>query len=109
MAIRDEHGEVISTRRFLAEMDLDQLLYCLEHANELLERKRNEARKIIWQVVEDRSLAVGNFREDDYLGAVDFLAKYARKEFEDGERNSYSIEPMRVPASEYDSYFEDHP
>lgn len=103
--MRDEHGEVISTDRFLSGMDADQLIYCAQRANELLERKRNEARKTIWQVVEDRSLVVAHFREDEYLNAVDCLARTARKEFEDGETNHYSLERIRVPASEYEAYF----
>ena len=107
MTIRDEHGEVIGTRRFLADLDIDQLLYCVEHANQLLESKRNETRKTIWQVVEDSSLVVEAFREGDYLRAVDCLARTARKEFESGECNRYSIDRIRVPASEYDAYFED--
>lgn len=107
MTIRDEHGEVIGTRRFLADMDIDQLLYCVEHASQLLESKRNEMRKTIWQVVEDRSLVIEAFREDDYLKAVDCLSRTAKKEFEFGECNRYSIERIRVPASEYDAYFVD--
>lgn len=108
MNIRDEHGEVIGTKRFLSDMDQDQLLYCVEHANELLQRKRNESRKTIWQVVEDRSLVIGSFREGDYLKAVDRLAQTAKREFELGERNHYSINHIRVPASEYESYFEEY-
>lgn len=107
--MRDEHGEVISTARFLADMDSDQLQFCRDRARELLERKLNEARKTIWQVVEDRFVVVGNFREDDYLRAVDCLAQAAQKQFADGETNGYSIEKLRVPASEYESYFKQEP
>lgn len=104
--MKDEHGEVINTNRFLADMDQDQLQYCVERARELIEQKRNEAKRTIWQVVEDSSLVMDVFREDEYVEAIESLAARAKKAFGAGETNCYSLEKMRIPASEYDSYMD---
>lgn len=105
MNVYDKDGNMVGTKGYMSDLDTDQLLFCIEHANELLAKKRNEVKKTIWQVVEDRSLVVACFREDEYLMAVKCLAKTAEAEFANGEQNHYSIESIRVPASEYEDYF----
>ncbi|EPB8130347.1 TPA: hypothetical protein PXP79_001614 [Yersinia enterocolitica] len=74
--------------------------------------KKAEETKIVWRVC-DRWTCKGNFREEDYLKAVDFMAekaKKAHKDRKDGLTRSakdllFDIQLKRVPLSEYEDWF----
>ncbi|CDK64362.1 hypothetical protein [Morganella morganii IS15] len=52
-------------------------------------------------------MCLGNFREDDYLSAVDLLVETAKQRNAEGDMESMSIEIVRqrVPESEYEDWF----
>lgn len=74
--------------------------------------KKAEETKIVWRVC-DQWLCKGNFREEDYLKAVDFMAEKAKKAYGDLKdeltRSSrdlcFEIQLQRVPVSEYEDWF----
>ena len=57
-------------------LDLDQLRSLREFVGDLIARKESETRRTVWRVCSD-GICYGNFREEEYLKAVAFLAEKA--------------------------------
>ncbi|ENG0876786.1 hypothetical protein ABU549_004445 [Yersinia enterocolitica] len=92
--------------------DLEQLENFHSVISGAIAEKKAEETKIVWRVC-DGWLCKGNFREEDYLKAVDFMAEKAKKAHEDLKneliRSSrdlcFEIQLQRVPVSEYENWF----
>ncbi|WP_405470635.1 hypothetical protein ACGTI2_08355 [Morganella morganii] len=87
-------------------LDIDQLRNFRDAINEAISQKEEETKRTVWRVC-DRWMCLGNFREDDYLSAVDLLVETAKQRNAEGDMESMSIEIVRqrVPESEYESWF----
>lgn len=92
-------------------LDSIQLGNLQEIINKRLASIKQQEKKIVWRVY-NQNMCEGNFREEDYLGAVDCLAKRSADLWQDdlyprSTRDlNISIEGERVPAEEYESWFE---
>ncbi|KTG25436.1 hypothetical protein AWR38_01305 [Idiomarina sp. WRN-38] len=102
----------MGTEKYLSRLDEGQLLYAQDAISDLLSAKKNEQKRTVWRVSDDW-VCLGNFREDDYLGAVEFMAAKAKEKCvsEPNDRLRHKslqigIYPERVPESEYESFFE---
>lgn len=99
-------------KEIIKGFDLEQLENFHSVISGAIAEKKAEETKIVWRVC-DRWLCKGNFREEDYLKAVDFMAEKAKKAHEDFKdeliRNSrdlcFEIQIERVPISEYEEWF----
>lgn len=89
-------------------LELYQLRDLRRFVGELIISKENETKKTVWRIVSG-GVCHGNFREEEYLNAVQFLADMARKidseEGSDRHDRSLLISSERVPYSEYEGYF----
>lgn len=91
-------------------LDSIQLVNLQDIINKRLASIEKQEKKIVWRVY-NQQMCEGNFREEDYLGAVDCLAQISANLWQnDHQRTPYdlnvSIEGERVPAEEYESWFE---
>lgn len=84
------------------------------NANDALGLSRRKKKKVAWAVT-DRGLIFGWFRTEDYLKAVELLARKAAERWELADKenpetkyelNLY-IEGNRLPLSEYNALFAD--
>lgn len=103
-----------STTEFLAKLDYDQLLFCRDKCNEMIQAIREEEKKVAWAVT-DGGINHGWFRTEDYPKAVACLAAVAGERWEDADKENpgtryelnLEIEGRRLPASEYEALFAD--
>lgn len=98
------------TQAFLDRLDLDQLRFARDAVDERINAKIEEEKRTVWRVC-DRVMCRGNFREENYLGAVAFMAEEAiRLNSEAGSKRPRELElrlvAERVVDSEYEEYFE---
>lgn len=99
-------------KEMIKGFDLEQLENFHSVISGAIAEKKAEETKIVWRVC-DRWLCKGNFREEDYLKAVDFMAEKAKKAHEDLKdkliRSSrdlcFEIQIELVPISEYENWF----
>ncbi|CAD91795.1 hypothetical protein [Yersinia phage PY54] len=99
-------------KEMIKGFDLEQLENFHSVISGAIAEKKAEQTKIVWRVC-DRWLCKGNFREEDYLKAVDFMAEKAKKAHEDLKdeliRSSrdlcFEIQIELVPISEYENWF----
>lgn len=107
----------MSTTEFLKTLDYDQLQFCRDKCDEMLRAIQEEQKKVAWAVT-DGSFNYGWYRTEDYLKAVECLAREAenrwKEETEDEKSNpqtrnwlNFSIRGQRLPASEYEALFAD--
>ena len=86
-----------------------QLKCCYEKAGKMLDAKRREEKKIVWRVCSGR-ICYGNFRTEDYLKALDCVVETGKEEWDPADLDNpclkIEIVAERVPASEYESYFD---
>lgn len=97
----------MSITSLLETLTKDQLIFTIERAKVLLEIKQNEQTKIVWKV-EDRWSVIRCFREENYLDAVEYLAKKAKMNhvlFKSPDNKEFSIVHERVLESEYENWF----
>ncbi|SUB99942.1 hypothetical protein [Proteus penneri] len=87
-------------------LNIDQLKDFREAISKAITQKEHEKMRLIWRV-RNRWQTFGDFREDDYLGAVNRLVETANKLNADGDTYSMplSIEQWRIPESEYEDWF----
>ena len=87
-------------------LDIDQLRNFRNAINEAISQKEEEQKRTVWRVC-DRWQSYGNFRDDDYMGAIDRLVETAKKLNHENDVYSMplSIERERVPESEYEDWF----
>lgn len=91
-------------------LDSIQLSNLQDIINKRLASIKQQEKKIVWRVY-NQKMCEGNFREENYLGAVDCLAKISANLWQDdNNRTTYdlniSIVGEKVPAEEYESWFE---
>lgn len=104
----------MSTTDFLKKLDYDQLRFCRDKCNEMIRSIQEEEKKVAWAVT-DGGINFGWFRTDDYLKAVELLAREAAERWERADKENpetryelnLSIEGQRLPVSEYNKLFED--
>lgn len=99
----------MSYRDIFNGYELCQLRDIRDILSEIIRDKEEEEKKIVWRVC-NHYICVGNFRQEEYLKAVDCLAEQARKAYnqdnhDDGDLR-LEIERHRVPISEYEKWFE---
>lgn len=110
MAASSGEEEVIVSNiiQQLQDYDLYQLQSLRNHINELIAQKKQEEKRVVWRVM-DAFMAVDNFREEDYLKAVECLAAAAEKihadEHSTNKERELRIVAERVPTSEYEGWF----
>jgi hypothetical protein len=75
-----------NVKRFFGDYDKRQLLSAREQLDDLIKEKEDQEKKIIWRVSEPRGMCLGNFPEDQYIRAVEFLMKEAKKRAEEMEK-----------------------
>ncbi len=89
--------------------ELDQLRSLREFVGDLIARKEDEPRRTVWRVCSD-GICFGNFRENEYLKAVAFLAEKAAEIDADptSDRRDRRMEilSLRVIESEYEVWFD---
>lgn len=97
----------------IEKSDIGQLRNLRILITERILEKEAEAKKIVW-VVQDRFMALGHFREDEYLQAIECLVKEARTLDESWRAQPGRMSPKEmnleishilVPESEYEGYF----
>lgn len=99
-------------REIISGFDLEQLENFHSVISGAIAEKKAEETKIVWRVC-DRWTCKGNFREEDYLKAVDFMAEIAKKahdDLKDGLKRSsrdlcFDIQIKKIPLSEYEDWF----
>ncbi|MBT2773791.1 hypothetical protein J7J47_16330 [Halomonas sp. ISL-60] len=98
--------------KYLGRLDTDQLYNAQSIIAELIKKKTDEPKRVVWRVCDD-FMCLGNFREEDYLKAVEFMAEKAKQKYADEPNDKLrhkqlqiEIKPERVPESEYESFFE---
>lgn len=94
---------------FLKGLSESQLQFCHQMSGKMIEAKNEEEKKIIWRVCAGR-MCYGNFRTEDYLKALDCVVETGKEEWNPNDLDNpcLNIEVVaeRVPASEYESYFQ---
>lgn len=97
----------------IEKSDIGQLRNLRILITERILEKEAEAKKIIW-VVQDRFMSLENFREDEYLLAIEYFVKEAKKLDESWRAQPGRMSPKEmnleishilVPESEYEGYF----
>lgn len=103
----------MSTYDYLKTLDCDQLQACRERCDEMIRAIQAEEKKIAW-AVSDGGINLGWFRTEDYLKAVECIAKVATKRWAECEHKpktrywlNLSIRGERLPESEYNALFSD--
>ncbi|WP_312740471.1 hypothetical protein [Cedecea neteri] len=95
-------------RESIRELDLRQLESLSEFVSKLINSKKAERKRTVWRVCV-RGMCYGNFREDEYLKAAEFLAAKAKEIDADpiNDRRDRQLEIVgeRVPDSEYEEWF----
>tara|TARA_R110000850_G_scaffold121623_4_gene239397 strand:- start:1286 stop:1906 length:621 start_codon:yes stop_codon:yes gene_type:complete len=98
--------------KYLARLDTDQLYNAQSIVADLIKRKTDETKRVVWRVCDD-FMCLGNFREEEYLKAVDFMAEKAKEKHSEEppgrlwhKELQIELKPQRVPESEYESFFE---
>lgn len=93
-----------STREFLSDMDMDQLVFVRDEAQRRITAIQDEEKVLLW-CVSDR-----NYRYHcckDYLEAVEKLVKVANKLVgTDVSCRTLCLEPLRVHSSEVSNYLD---
>lgn len=100
-----------SIPEFLASLDFDQLLCAQELAGELIKKKQQEPRRVVW-CVEDDSMMIAGFAEGAYVQAAERLLVQARRESYDpaqgtpatAKYHKLHLVPRLVRESEYDEW-----
>lgn len=94
-------------RNEIVRMDKMQMESLLEYLQERIREKREEEKRTVWRVC-DKYLCLGNFREDEYLKAAEFLLEKAKEMSNDhsltDKERQLDLVAERVPASEYEEY-----
>lgn len=92
----------------ITELDVEQLHSLLGFVEEKIAAKSQETKRTVWRVV-NRGMCYGNFREEQYVQAAEFLLKMAIKTDSDdsSDRLDRHLELIskRVPLSEYEDWF----
>lgn len=104
----------MSTTDYLKTLDYDQLQFCREQCDEMIRAIQAEEKKIAWAVT-DGGINLGWFRTEDYLKAVECIAKVATERWAESEKTkpdtrywlNLSIKGERLPLSEYSALFSD--
>ena len=96
----------MSRKSQIEGLNIDQLKDFREVISQAITQKQREKMRLIWRV-RNRWNTFGDFREDDYLGAVNRLVETANKLNADGDTYSMSIsiEQWPIPESEYEGWF----
>lgn len=68
--------------KMIADYEISDLRQLISEIQEKVADKEKEEKVIVWRVV-DRYMCYGNFKEDDYLKAVDCLKERATKCWEE--------------------------
>lgn len=71
----------MSTTAFLDKLDYRQLQFCRDECERRIRAIQEEEKKVAWAVT-DRGLIFGWFRTEDYLKAVELLARKAAERWE---------------------------
>lgn len=67
----------MGTDAYLRKLDLDQLRYCRDRANELIDEKEREKKRVVWSI-EDRDVRLATYADTEYLKAAERLLEEAR-------------------------------
>ena len=93
-------------REYLGKLDLDQLRYTRDTAEEMIAEKEAEQKLVVW-CLEDRDMILETFSDADYVKAAERLLETARENAASPTGNMkprdkiLQLRPKIVPASEY--------
>ena len=95
----------MGTNEYLNRLDLDQLKYARDRANELIAEKENGQKLVVW-CLEDRDTRLETFADGDYVKAAESLLEKARQNAASLQNlpprdKELHLVPIFVPASEY--------
>ena len=100
------------TNTELQGLTLDDLSSLGKRIDDIYKEKSSETRKLLW-VVEDNSMELKYFREDEYIVAVEYLLQCAIESNKNNFINKQNarnfvlaIRPKFIIESDYESYFE---
>jgi hypothetical protein len=66
----------MSTNVYLSRLDINQLRYARDRANELIAEKESQPKKLVW-AVEDNDAVLDYFPDEQYFEAARFLMECA--------------------------------
>lgn len=105
----------MNLREQVKALDRDQMASLRSYIGELIAEKDHEEKRVVWRVCSG-GVCYGNFRTEDYAGAVACLADLGARKLLEGMvdgRIRYSTRDLEIrivseetPASEYESWFD---
>ena len=103
-----------STPEFLNKLDYRQLQFCRDECEARIKAIEEEEKKVAWAVT-DGQINYGWYRTEDYLKAVEGLAREAEERWKQEDKSNpeprnwlnFSIRGQRLPVSEYEALFAD--
>lgn len=99
------NSQNISTPQFLSALDYDQLKHCKELAEAMIQQKKAESKVLIWSVVNE-GICEKHFIGDDYLKAIEFMAEFAKKSFENGDPREIELVSRKIFQSQLKEFLE---
>ena len=91
----------MSTTAFLDKLDYRQLQFCRDECERRIRAIQEEEKKVAWAVT-DRGLIFGWFRTEDYLKAVELLARKAAERWELADKENPETKIHDRNVSTYD-------
>ena len=89
--------------------DIDQMYNARDLLDEKIKKHNNQERFLVWEVSDGWNLTVEYFKGEDYLLAVDFMAKKGFELSKDSRKEpkdkTLKIQPFYWLESQYNGYF----
>lgn len=95
----------MGTREYLGKLDIEQLRYARDAAEEMIADLEKEQKLVVW-CLEDRDMRLETFADSDYVKAAEKLLQTARdnaaslRNMKARDKELHLV-PVFVPASEY--------
>lgn len=113
LTVATPRDQKMGTKAYLSRLDLDQVRCARDEADAIIKAKTEEPKRTIWRVCDDL-MCRGNFRDTQYMEAVEFMAEQGKKLYakhgnalpKRARDLQLELVPLRVPESEYESWFE---
>lgn len=95
----------MGTREYLGKLNLDQLRYARDAAEEMIAELEKEQKLVVW-CLEDRDTRIDTFADADYVKAAEKLLEIARDNAASPQNmkardKELHLVPIFVPESEY--------
>ena len=90
----------MSTTAFLDKLDYRQLQFCRDECDRRIKAIQEEEKKVAWAVT-DRGLIFGWFRTEDYLKAVELLARKAAERWERADKENPELQKFYLSITSF--------